>query len=135
MAQGLSSSIFTMELAGTVHGKSLTKHLKPENKKSSFKFSVTGQDIFQAITDRVADIKKQLKQVGSLSSIDKLTLTAIVKVHHGIRFAVEFTINELKQLRNTKQLSSFILKSNAEIKRVFVQACFNFDTDFDTIST
>ncbi len=80
----------------------MTKQLKTENKASNFKFSVSGQDIFEAITDRVADIKKQVKQVGCLSLIEKLTLTAIVKVHHGMRFAVEFTINELKQLRNTK---------------------------------
>lgn len=125
---------FKFDLVGKLHGKSLT--LPRSKSDDTLSFSVQGQEILEAIVNRVHDIRQLIREVRSFRTDSSMVLTAAAQNKKGVRFAVEFEIIDPKQLRNSKNLELFLLKhNNVEIRSISVQAAFNFDSLDDTVST
>mmetsp|Transcript_17485 Transcript_17485/g.23604 ORF Transcript_17485/g.23604 Transcript_17485/m.23604 type:complete len:114 (+) Transcript_17485:936-1277(+) len=89
---------------------------------------VSGEDIVKAIMERVALIRHKMGKVGSsFKTIESLTLTAPIKNSKGARFALQFHIPNLRQIRGQVQSAKQFLKIGVQVTKLMLQVNFNFE--------
>ena len=80
------------------------------------------------LMDRISQIRDKMSQVGSnMKHLDKLTVTAPIANSVGSRFALQFHISSMRQIRGQACSTKQYLKVGAQVTKIFLQVGCNFD--------
>ena len=80
-----------------------------------------GSDIVKSITDRLVQIRSEMTRVGiGLKDTEQISFIAAINTEQGVRFAVEAHFPMIMHLRSSQTGVQQILKSQGEIKKIFV---------------
>lgn len=117
---------YEFKLAGNVHGKSLTT--APGSSEAGFVLRVRGEDIAMALMQRISDIRSKMSQVGNnMKLLERITVTAPILNSAKARFALQFKIANLKQIRGSINSVKHFLKVGAQVHKIFMQVACNFE--------
>lgn len=74
-----------------------------------------------AITERLFDIKTMMAKVGvSLKETERMSLIAAIPNDQNVRIAVEFYLPNLMHLRSSQAGQKQVMKSNGQIKKIYI---------------
>ena len=117
--------MFEFKLVGSVHGKSLTSEV---DSSEGFLIRVRGEDIAAGLMKRISEIRGKMSQVGSnMKLLERITVTAPIQNSANARFALQFKIANLKQIRGSINSVRHFLKVGAQVLKIYTQVACNFD--------
>ena len=76
---------------------------------------------------RIEQIRGKMAQVGStMKQLERLSVTVPILNSQGARFALQFNIGNLKQIRGAAPSIKQFLKVGAQISKIYVQVGLSF---------
>ena len=90
---------------------------------------VRGEDIAAGLMQRICDIRNKMSQVGSnMKTIERITVTAPIQNSANARFALQFNIANLKQVRGSINSVKHFLKVGAQVLKIYMQVACNYES-------